>query len=196
MIADQIGIDKMIVHTTENLVMQKIWSKLLVLTDDQKQRNEASKFRMAHCIITSSKKGSNEQIQMSLAHHFFYAKGVVHYEFVPEGQAVNGAFYLEVLRRLKRRVNRVRPAIARNWKLHYDNAPNHTCSKVTDYLTQNGHATILQPPYMKSSLKGHHHRTLSAVKEVCLNTIKDLPGSHQHVEKPLAKVCRRSRDVL
>jgi len=58
---------------------------------------------------------------------------------------MNGDFYL-VLRRLKRRVNRVRPAIAGNWKLHHDNAPNHTCSKVTDYLTQNGVAMIPQPP--------------------------------------------------
>ena len=45
---------------------------------------------------------------------FFDAKGVVYYESVPEGQIVNGAFYLEVLRRLKRRVNRVRSAIAGN----------------------------------------------------------------------------------
>jgi hypothetical protein len=28
-----------------------------------------------------------------------------------------------------------------------DNAPSHTCSKVTDYLTKNGIATVPQPPY-------------------------------------------------
>ena len=77
---------------------------------------------------------------------FFDAKGVFHYEFVPEGQTVNGAFYLEVLRKLKRRVNWVRPAIAGNWKLHHANATSQTCSKVTDYLTQNGVVTIPQPP--------------------------------------------------
>ena len=83
--------------------------------------------------ISSSKKGSNEQIQNESHDHRF-----------PERQTVNGAFYLEVLRRLKRRVDRVKPAIAGNWKLHHDNAPS---SKVTDYLTQNGVATIPQPPY-------------------------------------------------
>lgn len=72
---------------------------------------------------------------------------MVHYEFIPEGQTVNGAFYLEELRRLKRRVNRVRPVIAGNWKLYDDNALSHNCFKVTDYLTENGVATILQPPY-------------------------------------------------
>ena len=122
---------------------------------------------------------------------FFDAQGVVHYEFVPEGQTVNGAFYLEVLRRMKRRVNRVRPAIAGNWKLHHDNAPSHTCSKVTDYLTKNGIATVPQSPtvptlapvdfflfqHIKSSLKGPHHGTLSAAKEACTRTLKNLPES-------------------
>ncbi|XP_071449362.1 protein GVQW3-like isoform X2 [Hetaerina americana] len=60
---------------------------------------------------------------------FFDSKGVVHYEFVPEEQAVNGAFYLEVLKRLKGKVSRVRQSIAGNWKLHHDNTPSHTCSK-------------------------------------------------------------------
>jgi histone-lysine N-methyltransferase SETMAR len=119
---------------------------------------------------------------------FFDAQWVVHYEFVYEGQTVKGAFYLEVLRRMKRRVNRVRPAIAGNRKLHHDNAPSHTCSKVTDYLTKIGIATVPQPPYspdlapadfflfpkVKSSLKGHLHGTVSAVKEACTRTLKDL----------------------
>lgn len=31
----------------------------------------------------------------------FFDKGVVHHEFVPEGQFVTGAFYVEVLKRLR-----------------------------------------------------------------------------------------------
>ena len=122
---------------------------------------------------------------------FFDGKGVVHREFVPEGQTVNGDFYLEVLKRLKRRVNRVRPEIAENWKLHHDNAPSHTCSKVIEFLAQNGIATIPQPPYspdvapadyflfpkLKSSLKGRRHGSLNDVKEACTRSLKDLPES-------------------
>ncbi|XP_011699262.1 PREDICTED: putative uncharacterized protein FLJ37770, partial [Wasmannia auropunctata] len=37
---------------------------------------------------------------------FFDVRGIVHYEFVPQGQTVNSAFYLNVLKRLKRRVAR------------------------------------------------------------------------------------------
>lgn len=42
------------------------------------------------------------------------AKGVVHHKFVSDGQTVNGAFYLEVLRRLKKRVKRAKPSITGN----------------------------------------------------------------------------------
>ncbi|GFU73960.1 uncharacterized protein TNCV_3784751 [Trichonephila clavipes] len=75
----------------------------------------------------------------------FDKNGVVHSEFVPEGQTVNGAFYVDVLKRLKRQVNRVRPEISANWKLHHDNAPSHTCFVVTELLTKNVIVTIPQP---------------------------------------------------
>jgi hypothetical protein len=31
---------------------------------------------------------------------FFYAKGIIHHEFVPQKQIVNGKFYKEVIKRL------------------------------------------------------------------------------------------------
>lgn len=40
---------------------------------------------------------------------FFYIHGVVYHEFLPEGRTVNAAFYVEVLKRLRDRVRRVRP---------------------------------------------------------------------------------------
>lgn len=39
---------------------------------------------------------------------FFYAKGIIHHEFVPEKQTVNGKFYKEVIKRLIARVHRIR----------------------------------------------------------------------------------------
>jgi hypothetical protein len=38
---------------------------------------------------------------------FFDIRGVVHHEFVPQGQTVNAAFYVEVLKRLCESVRRV-----------------------------------------------------------------------------------------
>jgi len=45
---------------------------------------------------------------------FFDIRGLVHHEFVPHGKTTNAKFYVEVLKRLKRRVHRVRPEIADN----------------------------------------------------------------------------------
>ena len=41
---------------------------------------------------------------------FFEAEGVIHREFVPEGQKVNAEFYVGVLDRLLKRIRRVRTA--------------------------------------------------------------------------------------
>jgi len=61
---------------------------------------------------------------------FFDQKGIVHKEFVPPGQTVNAAFYVEVLKRLRENVQRKRPDQWQNntWLLHHDNAPAHAAS--------------------------------------------------------------------
>ena len=38
---------------------------------------------------------------------FFDWHGIVHHEFIPEGQTVNAAFYVEVLKLLRDHVRRV-----------------------------------------------------------------------------------------
>ncbi|XP_011859854.1 PREDICTED: putative uncharacterized protein FLJ37770 [Vollenhovia emeryi] len=232
MIADQIGIDKMIVHTiiTEDLAIRKICAKFVpkVLTDDQKQRRVSAcedllqrveedldfldnvitgdeswifeydpetKRQSAEWHTAASPRPKKARMSKSrvkaLLIVFFDVKGVVYQEFVPPGQTVNGAFYLEVLKRLTRRVNRVRPAIAANWKLHHDNAPRHSCFLVTDYLIKIGITTVSQPPYspdvapadfflfpkVKTTFKGRYHGTLHTVKQACTRALKDIAES-------------------
>ena len=52
---------------------------------------------------------------------------IVHKEFFPPGQTVNGKFYCNILRQLRDNIRRKRPDIWRDnsWTLHYDNAPAH-----------------------------------------------------------------------
>ena len=78
---------------------------------------------------------------------FFDSRGIVHKEFVPPGKTVNQVYYCQVLERFRKRVNRVRPDIARNWILHHVNAPCHTALSVWQYLASKGIAVLQQPPY-------------------------------------------------
>ncbi|UYV63432.1 hypothetical protein LAZ67_2004058 [Cordylochernes scorpioides] len=76
---------------------------------------------------------------------FFDIRGIVHFEFVPQGQAVNSAFYLEVLSRLKRRIARVRTDIKDPVKLHHDNATSHTAFIITNFLARSNTSVIPHP---------------------------------------------------
>jgi len=55
-------------------------------------------------------------------------EGIVHQEYVPEGQTVNQLYCVEVLRGLRCAICRKRPKKqkSRAWALHRDNAPAHT----------------------------------------------------------------------
>jgi hypothetical protein len=65
----------------------------------------------------------------------FDIKGIVHYKFIPQGQTVNHAYYMERLKQLHEAVCRKRPQLWLNdWILHHDNAPAHEalCQAVSD----------------------------------------------------------------
>jgi len=66
---------------------------------------------------------------------FFDIRGIVHYEFVLNGQTVIQVYYLEVLGRLHEKVRWKRPELFANnsWILHHDNAPAHTAQSVREF---------------------------------------------------------------
>ncbi|UYV69187.1 hypothetical protein LAZ67_6002725 [Cordylochernes scorpioides] len=78
---------------------------------------------------------------------FFDIRGIVHCDFVPQGQTVNSAFYLGVLKRLKRRIASVRTDIKGTVKLHHDNATSHTAFIITNFLARSNTPVIPHPPY-------------------------------------------------
>ena len=55
---------------------------------------------------------------------FFDIKGIVHFDFLPQGQTVNQYVYKEILRNLMRSVRDKRRDLWENnaWVLHHDNA--------------------------------------------------------------------------
>jgi hypothetical protein len=81
---------------------------------------------------------------------FFEIRGVIHFEFVPEGTTVNQIFYVEVLKRL---IDAVRLKRGEFWRdcsliLHRYNAPAYSSRRVSQFL-----AGKASPPWVI-------HRTL------------------------------------
>ncbi|GFW46844.1 protein GVQW3 [Trichonephila clavipes] len=95
---------------------------------------------------------------------FFDIRGIVHCEFVPQGQTVNSAFYLEVLRRLKRRIALVRADIKDTAKLHHDNATSHTAFIIINFLARSNTSVIPHPP-LQSRLSSMGLLFVSATQE-------------------------------
>ena len=79
---------------------------------------------------------------------FFDHKGIVHYEFIAQGQTVNQQCYFEVLTRLRESVRRKRSRLwPDKWILHHDNAPAHDVLRVCKFLAKNSTTNTDLPPY-------------------------------------------------
>ncbi|UYV75591.1 hypothetical protein LAZ67_13000681 [Cordylochernes scorpioides] len=121
---------------------------------------------------------------------FFDIRGIVHCEFVPQGQTVNSAFYLEVLRRLKRRIARVRTDIKHTVKLHHDNATSHTAFMITNFLARSNTSVIPHPPYspdlapcdffllprLKREMKGKHWEPVENIQHHVTTFLRSIPA--------------------
>ncbi|UYV67844.1 hypothetical protein LAZ67_5002206 [Cordylochernes scorpioides] len=108
---------------------------------------------------------------------FFNIRGIVHCEFVPQGQTVNSAFYLEVLRRLKRRIARVRTDIKDTVKLHHDNATSHTAFIITNFLARSNTSVIplFLFPRLKKEMKGKHWETVENMQHHVTTFLRSIP---------------------
>jgi hypothetical protein len=80
---------------------------------------------------------------------FFYAKGIIRLEFVPEKQTLNDQFYKEVIKRLVARVHRFRSEFQESgsWYLQHHNAPAHSSGFVSDCLAKRGIPVLSHSPY-------------------------------------------------
>ncbi|KAJ8942890.1 hypothetical protein NQ318_011303 [Aromia moschata] len=113
---------------------------------------------------------------------FFEVKGMVHYKFVLPGQTINAAYYLEVLRRLKRSVVRKRRDIKGNWKLHHDNALSHIAFIVSAYLAR-VNVTVVPPTVQtneegKTPMKGEHFGSVKNIQKACTDALKAIPENN------------------
>ena len=90
---------------------------------------------------------SRSEIKVMLVLYFDW-KGIVHREFVPSGQMVNGQLYQEGLARLRGAVRRKRPELWENqpWMLRHDNAPSHSSLLIRSYPPKHQTSVVPLPP--------------------------------------------------
>jgi hypothetical protein len=67
---------------------------------------------------------------------FLDIRGIIHFEFIPEGNTVNQTFYVEVLKRLTDAMRRKRGELQRDRSLilHHDKAPARSSLRVSQFL--------------------------------------------------------------
>jgi hypothetical protein len=65
----------------------------------------------------------------------FDIKGTVCFHFIPQGQIVNRAYYVEILKWLCETLHRKRPELQSiNWIFHHDNAPTYKALSMKQFL--------------------------------------------------------------
>jgi hypothetical protein len=71
---------------------------------------------------------------------FFDMEGIVHFDYIPQGQTVSQQFYLQALKHLRLAVSCKKPQkrAAGAWVLHHDNATAHTPHSIQVFLASYG----------------------------------------------------------
>ena len=122
---------------------------------------------------------------------FMDYRGVVHHEFLPEGQTVNKEYYSGVMRRSCAAIRQKRPDLWANnsWILHHDNASSHNAIVIREHLAKNETNTIQQIPNspdlapcdfflfvrLKKPLRGTRYSTRDEVMEKSKMALMAIP---------------------
>jgi len=122
---------------------------------------------------------------------FFDIKGIVHYEYLEEGQTINKETYLNIMRRVRESIRLKRGEMwsSKNWIIHHDNARPHTAISVLTYLAKHGIPILQQPPYspdlapndfflfpkLKMALKGRRFDTRESIIADSKKVLKSIP---------------------
>jgi len=116
---------------------------------DPETKQQSSKWNLPNSPRPKKERQVRSNVKSMLI--FFFPpdiQNIVHKEFVPPGQTVNGKFHCEVLKRLREGIRRKRPDKWKknNWFLHHDNAPARTSLVVRQFLTYKNITVIPHSP--------------------------------------------------
>ena len=142
---------------------------------------------------------------------FFDVRGIVHSEFLPQGQMINQQVYKEILQLLLRSVPEKRRELwqDKSWLLHHNNAPADNALSIWQFLAEKNIALLKQPPYspdlapcdfflfpkLKGIIKGTFFEGVEAIKRATCNDGAEgdprriLPAVHRSMAEKDGKVC-------
>jgi transposase len=123
---------------------------------------------------------------------FFDWQGVIHKEFITEGETINAVYY-------KGAIRCVRPGMCEygDWFLLQDNAPSHNATIVKHFLVQRKVTVLEHSPYspdsapadyllfpkVKSHMKGHLFDSISGIQKLHDRTNLCLQLEGRYAEK-------------
>ena len=150
-------------------------------------------FPVEACWLSQTQEGQTEQIHpQTFDGPFFDSTGMIYMHWVPTRQTVNKDYYVEVLRKFRKRFRRKRPAFFKSgqWHFYQDHAPVHNSILVTDYLTKMGIKTVPHSPYSPDlapcdfcsfpKLRGCRYETIEEMKEAVTKVIDTLTQEDFH----------------
>ena len=128
---------------------------------DPETKRQSAQWKTANSPRPKNFRQSKSRVKKMLL-TFFDIRGIVHYEFVPNGQTVNQVYYLEVLERLHEKVRRKRPKLFAN-----NSSRQCTCSHgtVREFLATK-QTTVLEHPAYSPDLAPSDFFLFLKIKEI------------------------------
>ena len=121
---------------------------------------------------------------------FFVWQGIIHKEFVLEGDTINALYYKGVMERLLNRIRCVRLSMCESgdWFFLHNNTLSHNTAIVKQFLAQRKVTVLDHPPYLpdlapadyflfskvKSHLKGHLFNSISDIQTAVTSTLNTI----------------------
>ncbi len=134
---------------------------------------------------------------------FFDFQGLIHKEFVPTGQTVNANYYKDVLDRLNKRINRVRPDlhVSEDWTTQHQFAsfwPKKCYSPLSPspYLPDLAPADYFLFPKLKLQLKGRRFEDIQTIQKNVTDILKGiLETDFKHTLEGLSEHSQKCVDL-
>ena len=198
--------------------------KLWVFQYDPETKRQSCQWKSVSSPRPKKPRLQRSQVKVMLI-TFFDHQGMVHHEFVPQGQTVNQHFYKEVLTSLVNKIPQKQRAswAGKTWILHHDNAPAHTALSVKQFLVSKEITTLHHPPYLpdlapcnfflfpklKGILKGTRFQGVEDIKTSMMRHLKTITKEEfsqcfkawskkwKSASKPMGNILKEtSRDYL